>query len=68
MNPDFLTAIISAASSAAVAITALVLNQRGFPSIENRMTALEHRMHDDLKEFFKVLTDKRIRRLEDRDK
>jgi len=69
MNPDFLTAIISAASSAAVAITALVLNQRGFTSIENRMTALEgrmtaleNRMHDDLKEFFKALTehDKRI--------
>jgi hypothetical protein len=77
MNPDFLAAIISAASSAAVAITALVLNQRGFTSIENRMTALEgrmtafeNRMHDDLKEFFKLLTehDKRIQRLEDRDK
>jgi hypothetical protein len=77
VTPDFLTPIISAASSAAVAITALVLNQRGFTSIENRMTALEgrmtaleNRMHDDLKEFFKVLTehDKRIQRLEDRDK
>jgi len=77
MSPDFPTAIISAASSAAVAITALVLNQRGFTSIENRMTALEgrmtalkNRMHDGLKEFFKVLTehDKRIQRLKDRDK
>ena len=39
-----------------------VLNQRGFTSIENRMTALENRMLDDLKEFFKILTehDKRI--------
>jgi hypothetical protein len=44
VNLDFLTAIISAASSLAVAITALVLNQRGFTSIENRMTALEGRI------------------------
>jgi hypothetical protein len=34
------------------------------------MSALENRMHDDFKEFFKVLAepDKRIQRLEDRDK
>jgi hypothetical protein len=68
MNPDFVTATISAASSADVAITALVLNQRGFTSIENgmtledRMMAPENRMHDDFQEFFKVRTehDKRI--------
>ena len=49
---------------------AVVLNQRGFTSIENRMTTLENRMPDDLKEFFKILTehDKCIQRLEDRDK
>jgi len=81
MNPDILAAIISAASSAAVAITALILNQRGFTTIENRFTALEGRItamearfdrrfeaiESDLKEFFKLAEhDKRIQRLEDK--
>jgi hypothetical protein len=46
VNPDILVAIISAASSAAVAITALVLNQRGFTTIENRITDLSTRMNN----------------------
>jgi hypothetical protein len=75
MDPNVLTAIISASASAAVAITALILNSRGFTSLENRMTALENRMtametriHSDLQEFYRILTDhdRRIQRLEDK--
>ena len=44
MNPNILAAIISATSSAAVAITALVLNQRGFTTLENHLNALENRI------------------------
>jgi hypothetical protein len=51
MNPNVLAAMLSAARSAAVAITALILNQRGFASIdirfanlENRFSALENRI------------------------
>jgi predicted nucleic acid-binding Zn-ribbon protein len=44
VNPDLLAAIISAASSAGVAITALILNQRGFTTIENRITDLSNRL------------------------
>ena len=82
MSPDLIAAIISAVSSAAVAITALLLNQRGFTTIENRitdmgnrMTNLENRMdrrleavEADLKEFFKAQTefDKRLGRIEDK--
>jgi predicted nucleic acid-binding Zn-ribbon protein len=45
MNPDVLVAMISAASSAAVAITALILNQRGFTTIENRITSIDNRLN-----------------------
>jgi flagellar capping protein FliD len=37
------TALISAGSSALVAITALLLNYRGFSSLENRAASLENR-------------------------
>ena len=75
MDTNVLTAIISASASAAVAITALILNSRGFASLENRMIALENRMtametriHSDLQEFYRILTDhdRRIQRLEDK--
>jgi hypothetical protein len=81
MDTNVLTAIISASASAAVAITALILNSRGFTSLEsrfaslenrmialeNRMTAMETRIHSDLQEFYRILTDhdRRIQRLED---
>jgi hypothetical protein len=73
MDTKVLTAIISPSASAAVAITALILNSRGFASLENRMIALENRMtametriHSDLQEFYRILTDhdRRIQRLE----
>jgi hypothetical protein len=81
MDPNSLAAIISATSSAAVAITALILNQRGFAAIDSRFASLESRIASmearfdrrfeaieaDLKEFFKVQAehDKGIQRLED---
>jgi hypothetical protein len=46
MNPDVLVAIIlSAVSPAVVAITALVLNQRGFTRIENRLISIDNRLN-----------------------
>lgn len=82
MRENVLTAIISASTSTAVAVTALILAYRGFGSIENRLGALENRMSGiearldrrldairaDLKEFYRILTehDKRIQRLEDK--
>jgi hypothetical protein len=82
MSTDVLTALISAAAAVITAGTALVLNYRGFSSIEvritsldNRVTALENRidsrreaMQADLKEFYRFLAehDQRIQRLEDR--
>jgi hypothetical protein len=78
MNPDVLAAIISAASSAAVAITALLLNQRGFTTIENRINGLAQDIRDlraensairgDLKGFYTLLAehDKRLGRIEDK--
>jgi hypothetical protein len=82
MNPDVLVAIISAASSAAVAITALILNQRGFTTIENRITSIDNRLNrmedkyerlrSEVHEDIKLLTgkliemDNRLGRIEDR--
>lgn len=49
---------------ALTAITALILNYRGFNSIERRLEIIEK----DLKEFFRELSnhDKRISKLEDK--
>ena len=57
-------AIISAAGSVAVAITALLLNFRLFNSLEHRIEVIE----TDLKQFFRNLAehDKRIARCEDK--
>jgi hypothetical protein len=56
------TALISAGSSVLVAITALLLNYRGFISLENRVASLETRMdgrfnlmQSDMKDFNKGL-------------
>jgi len=55
MAPEAITAIISASGTLLVAITALLLNYRGFASIdsrfaslENRITGLENRLHSDI--------------------
>jgi len=71
MNEPVVTALIAAASSVIVAVTALVLNYRGFASLDARMLRLEQRMdtfQHDLTEFYKSSAelDKRITRLEDK--
>jgi hypothetical protein len=82
MSTDVLTALISASAAVITAVTALILNYRGFASLDNRINMVENRlntmenrldrrldsMQADLKEFYRVLAehDKRIQRLEDR--
>ena len=62
MTENVLVALISAGGMSLTAITALVLNYRGFNSIERRLEIIEK----DLKEFFRELSnhDKRITKLE----
>jgi hypothetical protein len=43
MDSTVIVALISAGSSALVAITALLLNYRGFASIDSRFSAIENR-------------------------
>ena len=80
MSETVIVALITAATSALVSITALLLNYRGFVSIDARFASLESTMNSrfgsveqrlsimqtDLKEFYKVQAehDKRISRLE----
>ncbi|HEY7390544.1 MAG TPA: hypothetical protein VH640_18650 [Bryobacteraceae bacterium] len=45
MNPDVLTAAISAGAAVITAVVALVLNQRGFTTIENRISATDSRLN-----------------------
>jgi voltage-gated potassium channel Kch len=75
MSDTVIVALISAGSSVLVAITALILNHRGFASMDARFIALENRMdrrlesiEADLKEFYRMLAepDKRISRPEER--
>ncbi|MBV9157369.1 MAG: hypothetical protein JO097_13985 [Acidobacteriaceae bacterium] len=49
MNAAIITAMISTSGAVVIGITALVLNYRGFVSIERRLEILE----GDLKEFFR---------------
>ena len=51
MDANVSTALISSGSSVIVAVTALLLNYRGFVSIERRI----ERVEDDLKEFNKIM-------------
>lgn len=44
MDNNIATALISSAGSVLVAITALILNYRGFASLDARMTSLESRV------------------------
>lgn len=62
MTENVLVALISAGGMSLTAVTALVLNYRGFNSIERRLEIIEK----DLKEFFRELSnhDKRITKLE----
>ena len=72
MTETVIVALISAGASALVSITALLLNYRGFASIDSRFASVERRldtMQADLKEFYRTLAehDKRISRLEDKE-
>jgi hypothetical protein len=80
MSDTVLVGLISGGASLLTAVTALILNDRGFTSIDSRLsgidsriTALETRIDNrlaaiqaDLKEFYRLLADldKRISRLE----
>ncbi len=57
MNANTLIAAITAAGSILVAITALLLNYRGFQAIDARFASVERRLElieTDLREFFRV--------------
>ena len=59
MDNNVLIALIGASSSCLVAITALVLNYRGFTSIDGRFASIERRldmMQTDMKDLNKTMT------------
>jgi hypothetical protein len=63
MDNTVIVALISAGGSVLVAITALILNYRGFASIDARMLSLETRvdarlnmMQSDMKDLNKTMT------------
>jgi hypothetical protein len=73
MSDTVIVALISAGSSVLVAITALILNYRGFASIdgrfvalESRLTNFENRVHADIKDLTGAINelDKRVTRIE----
>jgi len=58
MTETVIVALITAGASALVSITALLLNYRGFASIDSRFASVERRldaMQADLKEFYRLL-------------
>jgi tRNA1(Val) A37 N6-methylase TrmN6 len=63
MSDTVTVAIVSSSASMLTAITALLLNHRGFNSLERRIEVIEK----DLKDFYKTQADhdKRISKLED---
>jgi hypothetical protein len=78
VSDTVIVAMISGGSSALVAITALILNYRGFSSIDARFGSVDARfaaiearlgmIQTDLKEFYKLLheLDKRVSKIEDK--
>ena len=75
MTTDVLTTAITAAAAVSTAVTALILNQRNYSALENRITALENRMdarfnsiQTDLKDRLLGDYDKRLQRIEDKQK
>ena len=77
MSETVIVALISAGAAVLTSVTALLLNYRGFASIDSRLAAIEGRMNGfdqrlvamqgDLKEFYKELArhDTEIARLKD---
>jgi hypothetical protein len=63
MDNNIATALVSAGGSVLVAITALMLNYRGFASLDTRITSLEGRvdarfnaMQSDMKDLNRAMT------------
>ena len=59
MDNNVLVALITASSSGLVAITALLLNYRGFVSIDGRFASVERRLDSlqaDMKDLNKAMT------------
>ena len=59
MDNTVIVALISSAGSVLVAVTALVLNYRGFVSIDGRFASVERRLdivHGDMKDLNKTMT------------
>ncbi len=46
MTDTVIVALVAASGSVLVAVTALLLNYRGFASIDGRLLAVDQRMHD----------------------
>lgn len=44
MSPEIIVAAISTSGAVVTAVVALVLNSKGFTSLENRVTGLENRL------------------------
>jgi hypothetical protein len=66
MSETVIVALITTAGSVLVAITALLLNYRGFASLDARMLALETRLERDIKDLTGAVNelDKRLTRVE----
>jgi hypothetical protein len=64
MSDTVVVALISSGGACLIGVTALLLNYRGFTSIENRLGVIEH----DVKEFYRLLGlhDTEIARLKDK--
>lgn len=59
LDPTISVALISAGSGVIVSVTALVLNYRGFASIDGRFASIERRldlMQSDMKDLNKAMT------------
>ncbi len=65
MNSNVLAAIISASSSVIVAVTALLLNHRGFSDLRSEMNHRFGEMRSEMNHRFDAV-DKRFDRLEER--
>jgi signal transduction histidine kinase len=71
MKTDLIIVVISAGGPILIAVTALLLNYRGFSSIDSRFSSLERRLENienDLKHFYRELADNEadIQRLKDK--
>jgi hypothetical protein len=72
MNPNVVVAIVTASSSVIVAVTALVLNHRGFADLRSEMNHRFEDLRSEMNHRFDAmgkrfdLFEERVRKLEDR--